>query len=49
LGFCILILELFTAHGFIHLILHIVFEKSGTIKDLKKTSAIPEKTVAKRA
>jgi hypothetical protein len=40
---------IFTAHGFIHLILHIVLEKSGTRKDLKKTSAIPEKAVAKLA
>ncbi len=45
LRFCILILGLFTAHGCIYVILYIVLEISGTIKDLKKTSAISEKAV----
>ena len=46
---CIIILRLFTVHVLIHLIFKPFLEKRNNKKDLKKTSAIPEKAVAKRA
>ena len=46
---CIIILRLFAVYGFIHLIFIPFWKKRNNKKDLKKTSAIPEKAVAKRA
>jgi len=49
LGFCVVILGLFTAHGFTHSILLTVSGKSETIKALKKTSVIQEQAVDEEA